>query len=404
MQQENGFDEFKERTMKKLILAGTVLAIMLMAGAVFGTTADMIAGNPKNGANVVGEVTVVRDGDNLVVTYDTSGGDWKILTTHLHIWNPSEDDGPKVTGGGPSPGQFAWQVPFDSSITSAVYVIPLSGNYPGKGKKTGDAYNWSEGEVLNVAAHAVVHEGICNCEELLAVLPVAVTADIIYPGTDCYFDITIIGGVLDGLHKGWCADISDPIEGDETHLGDIYSTLCEDIDELPEDLIVYDSNLPLVNWLLNNRDGYTAGDVQYAIWDLLSGNWGTNDPGEEAAALDSIHHLGGDGWPEPQDYDPVRGLELAEAAEAGGVDFMPVCGEVMVVVFVPPVWVGGSLDGLPRQTVLIEIPAPCCGDDETAWAGVEGTDVPGPDDGDNYTIEFSGNNWAMYFEHIVEAP
>ena len=51
--------------MKKIIFAVTVLA--LMASVTMG--ADMIAGNPKNGANVVGTVDVSVDGTDLVVVY-----------------------------------------------------------------------------------------------------------------------------------------------------------------------------------------------------------------------------------------------------------------------------------------------------------------------------------------------
>jgi len=58
------------------------------------------------------------------------------------------------------------------------------------------------------------------------------------------------------------------------------------------------------------------------------------------------------------------------------------------------------------QPLIITIPAPCCGGDDTVWAGVPdpSDNVPGPepDDGDGYKFEFPGDNWAMYFTYIVQ--
>lgn len=230
-------------------------------------------------------------------------------------------------------------------------------------------------------------------------MPTEITADIFYPGDDSYFTVTVTGdGILDGIHRGWCANADDEITPAVGIPGQVYSSICEDLLELPEGLIGNPLNLDMVNWLLNNWEtlpgGYTAGDVQYVIWMLLSGHV----PDE----LESIMYIEGNPWPADQAYDATRVIALEAAARANGVDFVPDCGEVMAVIFVPPEI---SFE-VPAQTVLIEIPAPCCGGDETAWAGIVGADIegspPGEVDDDGYTIEFKGSDWAMYFPYTVQ--
>jgi hypothetical protein len=123
--------------------------------------------------------------------------------------------------------------------------------------------------------------------------------------------------------------------------------------------------------------------------------------------------------PNPSGLVSSSRCRINEIKANAELDFVPGCGDVMAVILLPYVYVvdgvtvadGGIpiYEDLPEnaekyyvQPVFIPIPVPCC--DETAWAGVEGLDVPPPDDGDNYTIEFPGKNWAMYFEYEVPEP
>jgi hypothetical protein len=297
-------------------------------------------------------------------------------------------------------------VPYDSDTVWVEYRIPLDGEVPGE-KKNDDPvpYLWEEGDVVNIAAHGVA--GLCDCEDLLAVLPDTVLATVEYPGYPdvmSYFKVTIpADGIMGGVHRGWCGDADTLVAGDDIPLeGAIYSTICDDVLEIPEGAITYDANIPAVNWLLNNWEslgGYTVGDVQAAIWLLLSDKY----PDPPLGTL-SIEYYDTPGWPWPEAwaFDNDRALELEDAAN-DNLDFEPVCGEVMVVVFIPPVWdtlppVGAIGD--PRQAVLIEIPAPCC---ETVWGGLPVT-LGGPDDSDEngYGIDFDGSNWAMYFPYVIQ--
>lgn len=355
--------------MKKLMMIGFLMMFLALVQSAQAQPycVEFIAGQHYD----VGDVCVERVGDNLeiqIIIDDPAM--WPLNESHVHI-APTLGGIPQKNGN-PIPGQFQW-----SADGTGLAIVPLAGELPGeKPKDPPVPYDYTEVAPLFIAVHGVV--GICDCETLLELLPEEVEAEIVYPGDSSYFIVTITGdGILDGVHKGWCADADDLIEGDELHLGQIYSTICEDIENIPEDAIVYDSNLPAVNWLLNNWEdlGYTAGDAQAAIWILLSGHLP-----DDTSSIEE----GGD-WPADQAFDPEDAEELAELAEENN-EFWPACGEVMAVVFIPPVWETGPRTGQPRQSVLIEIPAPCC---ETAWAGI--------DLGEDYGLEFPGSNWALYF-------
>ena len=392
--------------MKKIAMISFVVAILGFMPAVMAQTlpitsgecVDLIAGQTED----VGEVCVSDDGTTLTVTYMTSHDPWwTLFTTHLHIWVPGIDDGPKVSGGGPSPGQFAWTVPDLSDATSATYNIPLAGTYPGKGNKVGEPYNWTvipEGDevlpLINIAAHSVVGDGICNCEALLMALPDTLTLELwyAYQGsgiTSSYFEATITdGGLYDGKYLAWCADPDADIEWPDLHpLTQVYSSLCDDVDDLALDLdhVKITDNLDLVNYVLNHKGDYTIGDIQYAIWMLLADKLPDNP--EVVLSIVGTDEIPPGYLTSGQGYTEADALQLIADAREFGEDFWPACGEVMAVILVPP-----SLPGEPpilQQSVLIEVPAPCCEGDETAWG--EGYDFP-------------GKNWAMFFTYELVLP
>ena len=388
--------------MKKIAMISFVVAILglvpaAMAQITSGECVELITdGGDEFTATDIGEVCVENDGETLTVTYYTDGGPWwSLLTTHLHVWNPLEDGGPKLVGGGnPVPGQFAWQVPDAETATSATFNIPLVGNYPGKGKKTGDAYDWT-GDIINIAAHSVVGNGLCDCELLLEALPDSGTMTIAYPGSETSSYVTITfdpDSILSGDLPGWCAEAdTDITEGDYPETL-VYSSLCDDLET---DRIATD-NLGSVNWVVNNREGYTDGDVQYVIWMLLSGKLPDNP--EVVLSIVGTDEDPAGYFTAGQGYDAERAAPLlAESLENDG--FVPSCGEVMVVVLIPPsIPVVGAPD-IPQQIMLVEIPAPCC---ETAWGGTV-VELGGDDDSDEngWGLDFPGSNWAMYFTYQV---
>ena len=109
--------------MKKLVLAVAAIVAILMAGTTLG--ADLIAGNPKNGANVVGKVTVSLENGFIVVKY-TVTGDVVLTETHLHIAT-SPDDIPQKNGN-PNPGGFQYS---DSPVTRCCLTLTRRHRLPG---------------------------------------------------------------------------------------------------------------------------------------------------------------------------------------------------------------------------------------------------------------------------------
>ena len=69
----------------------------------------------------VGTVSASLDGDTMDVTYDTSGAEWYIADTHLHV---TDDDFDEVTNrnGNPRPGQFDYSgKPYDEYDETVTY-------------------------------------------------------------------------------------------------------------------------------------------------------------------------------------------------------------------------------------------------------------------------------------------
>ena len=414
--------------MKKLILAGAVLAIALMASITMG--ADMIAGNPKNGANVVGTVDVSVDGDNLVVVYTITDLDWIITETHLHV--ALSPDAIPQSKGNPPPGAFDYSTAHEVSddVQEVTHTIPLVDIL---GDPVPDPL-----PTLFVAAHAVVGT-LCPCDEFDLDLPEGVMVSVLWAGDfdpdrlDSYFLATIFGGTdLDGDYDAYCIDTDRSIRPPSyVHRGtpmqaEVYSSLdCGLLPVIVEPLVEMCENMGKVNWILNNvsvgqpiaeinpgttcANNITMGDIQRAIWELL----------DDTEADDGL-----------LDWDQCRVDEIIAAADG---EFVPICGEVIGVIILPYVYmfegevlvVPGTEDdppgypGDPRyvdlpaeaelvyvQPIIITIPVPCCYCDETAWAGTV-VDPPSRDwpdeDNDGYKYEFPGKNWAMYFTYPEDA-
>ncbi len=394
--------------MRKLVLTITALVAILTAGTVMG--ADIIAGNPKNGANVVGEVTVSQINGFLVVKY-TITGDVVLTETHLHI--ATLPDNIPQNNGNPNPGGFQYSDPH-GPVTEWTYTIPLQADpvyHPKSGKLLDPGHYWTSSTTLYIAAHGVVKYSD-DCDELvLDFLPDEVTVSVLWAGDsgvddDSYFDALVSGGtVLDGLYDAWCIDVGKSIRLEPDYPRGT-----------PLQALVFSSyedgysNMDLVNWILNyisvgdlvdhegvpcNGEAYTYGDIQRAIWELTGISTGLTGLGP---------------------WSQCRVDEIIALAVENGAGYVPNCGDVVAIILQPyadipaeppqydPV-TGEQVTGRWYfQPIIITIPAPCCGGDDTVWAGVP---VPPSDDwpdedSDGYKYEFPGDNWAMYFTYEVQ--
>jgi len=84
-------------------------------------TTSLIAGQH----HTAGEVTVERDGDDLIITYRTNG-DWTISATHLSIGNCEDETIPTTGSGNPKVGHFEHSSDHSTGVNEVVYVLNVS--------------------------------------------------------------------------------------------------------------------------------------------------------------------------------------------------------------------------------------------------------------------------------------
>lgn len=309
------------------------------------TQVDLLAGQNT----LVGNVTVTDDGVNYTITYNITDAGWCLTETHLSVVN-DRSDFPLSGGGNPKNGNFEYKGSHDCE-SNVEYMVP----------KADRPYTY-------IAAHAVVvcksssDEFTANIESLPMTVPVLVTAK---GDGDSYFDIEIGGdNFLSGNYNAWCIDLYKSLSNGESFDANVFSLYDENL----PDAVKKPENIGAVNWIVNqgivNQDfisqGYTFGEIQWAIWELLELD---NDA--------SYCCLG--------DWEESNGQEIVEMA-LQNTDFEPACGDLMGIAILP------TEDDI--QPVMITLPIPCDYDcEETAWG--DGCDFP-------------GNNWATYFQYAEQ--
>ena len=294
---------------------------------------DLIAGQNM----VVGTVTVTSDGINYTITYNVDAG-YCLTETHLSVVK-DPNDFPMTNSGNPKNGHFEYSDYYDCG-SNEPFTVPVSrGSY--------------------IAAHGVVNCKSQSLEEIEANFPETIDEFCTTTqGPDAYLNISVSDGFLSGKYGAWCVDDDSSIE-----LGICYDNAelfaSTETETLPALAFENPGNFDKVNWLLNQGyvgNGYTYGDLQFAIWTLVDDASCTEDCG-----------LG--------DWDPDRAAELVKFAMDNGGGFIPECGEYVGIILIP--------DG-EIQPLIIPYPIECNDCEETVWA--KGCDFP-------------GNNWAMYFRY-----
>jgi hypothetical protein len=163
------------------------------------------------------------------------------------------------------------------------------------------------------------------------------TVSVKYPstGSPAYFPEVYVteAGVYNGTYRGWCAQSTVRIEQFTEYPAQIFSSLGH---LTGKDVVEHPENLDKVNWILNQgfvgRESdaggkFIFGDVQYAIWDLIS----------VLPPLVSTPH------------DPARVNEILTLAGIHGPEFKLQCGHVYAIIF--------AIED--KQNVIIEYPYPC---------------------------------------------
>lgn len=178
-----------------------------------------------------------------------------------------------------------------------------------------------------------------------------------------YFDLTINDTELAGEYAAWCVDVDLSLGANECYDYIVYSSYAD----LPAGAFENSDNFDLINWIINQDFvslGYTFGDIQWAIWELL------DDQNCIACSF-----LG-------NDWSIEKGQEIVDAAFANGKGFEPKNGDLMAVVLLPT---GRT------QSIIVTIPLEC--DEEKELSGCETAFARG-DNGDTCFIGNGFNRWG----------
>ena len=292
---------------------------------------------------LVGTVTVEVVGANYEITYELTNDGYCLSETHLSVVQ-SKLDFPLNNGGNPVIGAFEYSESHDC-ISSYTYTVPTSkGTY--------------------IAAHAVVNCVTDVTSESFA-LSLPETADVCVTskgGPDAYFTIEIDPeNILTGVHEAWCADQDARLDNGHCFTGDVYSSY----EDLPAGEFEHPENFGAVNWLFNQGfigteasaalGNYTFGDIQIAVWRLI----------DDSVCVECA-------FTGPYNNERISML-VAMALENN--DFVPTCGDDVVIVIIPTD---------DSQSILMTIPAPCGECSETAFGAGCG---------------FPGANWFTWFQY-----
>jgi len=358
---------------RKLLLVFAVLVIVALVPVIasadvsdgfFKTELTADGGSPETAVDV-GDVFVSDDGEELTVQYvlsdpvtpgDPQLGEWCMIQTHLDAQSAWVDI-PQTKRNSPIPGKFAYGDDVLECVGDAEYTIPMPA-----ADNSGAIY---------IAAHTKVQQVVGFETDLPGfelALPEQVTIRAInYPNADSYFDTKVTnGGDLDGTYPTWCIDETHTIYTNRDYTANVYSSY----EVLPESLttgtdphIDNPDNLDLVNYIINQDwegMGYTSGNVQNAIWNLIDAN-------------------------PPSCGAPCQ--EIVDDALLNGEGYVPPCGGVVAVVLAP---VDETAQVVIGQALTIQVGTECKAiwGEDTAWGG------PYPD------ITFNSKDWSIYFKYF----
>ena len=335
----------------RTLLAAIAALTLAASPALADQSQTLLAGQHTD----IGDLLVCDDGDDLFVTWDSTGA--LLSTTHLYV----SEDAPKKH----APGRFPYK---NEGIWTQVdeYSIPL------------DDLGVADGDNLYIAGHAETNLIVGYEEPALDFdldVPDTVTMTSTRPGGSYWVTTVTDGGILDGTYPAWCVDTDRTMAPGATYTADVYSTY----DFIAGGFVEHPENLDQVNWVINQdfvgqastgcSGSYTMGDVQRAIWTLVEDNLSTAGLGA---------------------WSQCRVNEILAGAAAGGEAYEPGCFEQMAVMLVPTNAAGNTSNQIIiSQVTVIEVDLECTpivGGEETAWA-----------DGD-YDFKKS---WATYFDYEV---
>lgn len=275
-----------------------------------------------------GVVTVWFDDANLYIEYDLTMGNWWLEETHAHA--ALSLDGIPHSKGGPIPGKFDSSSTFEPRVQTKTYKFPIQLD------------EWVEGTELYIATHCVVvqetngkyknrqtgwagpydypgknwakyikYRRFIKDVKLPTYTIRAKVDEDPDPAARTSTFIVSLSGIETGdeteelknsppTYLGWCAEHDKGIL-----VGREYDTKLQSSEHpnLPSCPHIRTDRWDNVNYLLNNKRGATARDIQVAIWWLLTPDDATLITGPDPAPLvgnAKVMHdeamLYGEGW------------------------------------------------------------------------------------------------------------
>lgn len=322
---------------------------VIIFGQITVESHTLFAGQHMN----AGEILISNNSSTLTIKYSTND---QFCLTETHLSVKADVSLIKQKKGNPIPGKMEHKGTHNCEST-VTYQIPLS---------------FPQNSEISIAAHAVVAKKTynqINFDDFELDLPSLVQMAVAYPGVNSYYFTTIFGSnFLSGVHEGFCVDLDRVIYPGRAYSAEVYSSY--DLNFSSLNLVDRPENMDFINYIVNagyiEDSNFTSGDVQKAIWTLIDDRSNTSSVG-------------------PWTQENVD-LIVADAL-ANGLDFVPQCGQKVVVVLNP------VIDNTTTAQVTFISVRPSCTysydleDTETAW-------------GDG--VDFSGKNWATYILYTIK--
>lgn len=252
----------------------------------------------------VGEV-IVKLGDMLTVLFTITEEGWCLTDTQVHV---GLNNTPVAYN------DFRYQHNNLNCITRDVFNVA-----------------GTTGDDLYVGIHAGVHQDAQIIMDVLTTYRDRVTINLAHPGGDSFFNTTVRTYQKDTF-DGFSIDTARVIYTGPTYNANLISSYDP---YFPDGLVAYKENLDLVNYIINQNytdNGYTYGDVQWAIWILMG-------PHPSSRGLGIWSH--------------ARVSQIVEDARIYGEGFLPDCAGGVVAMVLQPVRRDGETSA---GVTIIEVP------------------------------------------------
>lgn len=352
--------------------SGALVAMLLLAASTASFAYNRVEKPLYAGQHIlIGKLIVEQYKVNykkyLRVTYDTTSSNWGMTATHLYV---SKNKPTRA-----APGRFPFKHEGLDNVKIDVFEMPLS-------------QLLCSNQYLYIAAHADVCEdltGSSACSPdfagLAASLPAALSdMTVTWNYAQSYFNVHTVFGTF----PAWCLDYDGPIGIVETY-GTAY-LLSVFSDGSPDPaasallgsqaaVILSGSPINYLNYLINqpyvkdcgNGGPYSFVDIQVAIWHITNGI----SPSSFGASLANV-------------------TAILNDVVANGADFVPACGDLVLVVGDPQTPIPDGNTQLHNQHFGFAVPVTGTtvqGDCETAWA--------------KGTTQFC-TGWGSYFKYTLK--